>query len=219
LYAPSRLPPQHSIQLLTPSVSEPAYNDDNHPTPKPPVHFAVLLPRGFSALDVFGPLEVFQALSRTGPNSPQLRLSFLARSLNEPVTTEPPFQVIPNNLSPKNNDNSDPYLHPKSTDNSTSTFPLPPRGFHARLLPTHTYSVPPQSIDVLLVPGGAAARSPDLGTEIEFIRAVFPKLQYLITICTGAGIAAQAGVLDGRRATTNKAAWGVITAMGREVRW
>ena len=72
---------------------------------------------------------------------------------------------------------------------------------------------------MLLVPGGAAARSPDLGTEIEFIRAVFPKLQYLITICTGAGIAAQAGVLDGRRATTNKAAWGVITAMGREVRW
>lgn len=38
-------------------------------------------------------------------------------------------------------------------------------------------------------------------------------------MCTGAGIAARAGVLDGWRATTNKLAWAETVALRREVRW
>ncbi len=90
--------------------------------------------------------------------------------------------------------------------------------FFPTVVPTHTYADNPP-IDVLLVPGGAASRSPDLGPEIEYIRKIFPRLKYLITICTGAGIAAQAGVLDGYRATTNKAAWNTMVAMGPKVKW
>lgn len=44
-------------------------------------------------------------------------------------------------------------------------------------------------------------------------------LQYLITVCTGAGLAARAGVLDGKRATTNKIAWEETTALGPRVKW
>lgn len=90
--------------------------------------------------------------------------------------------------------------------------------FFPTVVPTHTYEDDPP-IEVLVVPGGAASRATDLGPELEYIRKVFPKLKYFITICTGAGIAAQSGVLDGHRATTNKAAWGEIIKMGPKVKW
>lgn len=118
-----------------------------------------------------------------------LELALLARTL-EPVTTEPSYAGM-------NKHNS---------------------SFWPRVLPTHTFADSP-ALDVLVVPGGLAARSPDLDPELAYIRDVFPSLQYLITICTGAGIAAKAGVLDGYRATTNKAAWEETTAMGPNVKW
>jgi transcriptional regulator GlxA family with amidase domain len=58
-----------------------------------------------------------------------------------------------------------------------------------------------------------------LNATIDFVRTTYPNLQYLITICTGAGIAARAGVLDGRKATTNKAAWNATVALGPNVNW
>jgi transcriptional regulator GlxA family with amidase domain len=136
-------------------------------------------------IDVFGPLNILQGLSR----QTQLDLFLLSRTL-DPVTTEPVSAMM-------NRFNS-------------SFFPV--------IVPTHTFADAPP-IDVLVVPGGAAARSPDLGPELAYIQKVFPSLQYLITICTGAGIAAQSGVLDGHRATTNKAAWAQITPMGPKVKW
>jgi transcriptional regulator GlxA family with amidase domain len=72
---------------------------------------------------------------------------------------------------------------------------------------------------VLIIPGGLGTRSPYLNSTIDFVRETYPNLQYLITICTGAGIAARAGVLDGRRATTNKAAWNATVVLGPNVKW
>ncbi|CAP70420.1 uncharacterized protein PODANS_3_4990, partial [Podospora anserina S mat+] len=54
--------------------------------------------------------------------------------------------------------------------------------FWPTISPTHTLTSPPSNLQVLIIPGGPGARSPDLGPEIAFIRSVFPKLQYLITI-------------------------------------
>jgi transcriptional regulator GlxA family with amidase domain len=85
--------------------------------------------------------------------------------------------------------------------------------------PTHTYSDPPKDIDVLLVPGGGpGSQFRNVNTTIEFVRATYPKVKYLVTTRTGASITAQVGVLDGRRATTNKKAWGSIVAMGPKVK-
>ncbi|KAJ5136057.1 class I glutamine amidotransferase-like protein [Penicillium atrosanguineum] len=88
------------------------------------------------------------------------------------------------------------------------------------VVPTHTYEAPPP-LDVLLIPGGRGSRGsgPIVLAAIRFIKDTYPSLKYLITVCTGSGLAARAGVLDGKRATTNKMAWKDMVALGPEVEW
>lgn len=159
----------------------------------PPENYAFLLLPGFELLDVFAPLDTLQYLA----HHHHLNLHLLARTL-APVTTRPPL--------------------PNSNPHNSSFWPA--------LTPTATFAdaLADKSeidIDVLVVPGGVGVRASaaDLAAEIGFIRAVFPRLRYLVTICTGSSLAARAGVLDGRRATTNKAAWGEVTPLGPNVKW
>lgn len=84
--------------------------------------------------------------------------------------------------------------------------------------PTHTFAAPPP-LDVLLIPGGVGAIAPGIQSAIDFVAKVYPSLKYLVTICNGAGIAARAGVLDGKRATTNKMHWVPETAKRPQVEW
>ncbi|KAK8106016.1 hypothetical protein PG999_009375 [Apiospora kogelbergensis] len=91
------------------------------------------------------------------------------------------------------------------------------------IVPSHTFDSvvrdPSFDLDMLLVPGGLGTRAPDLDSTIQFVAAVFPRLQYLVAPCTGAGIAARAGVLDGRKATTNKRSWNSTVAHGPKTYW
>lgn len=156
-------------------------------TTAPPEHYGVLLFQAFEALDVFGPLDALQILSRNYT----MDLSLISSSSTlDPVTTQPRA----------------PSMNPM---NST---------FFQSVLPTHTIEDGPD-LDVLIVPGGLGTRASDLGATIDYIRTTYPKLQYLITVCTGAGLAARAGVLDGRRATTNKGSWASTIALGPKVKW
>ena len=69
-------------------------------------------------------------------------------------------------------------------------------------------------IDTVVLPGGAgvdAARSdPEL---VDWIKAVAGNARRVVTVCTGAYLAAQAGLLDGRRATTH---WAFAGQLARE---
>ncbi|KAJ6536818.1 class I glutamine amidotransferase-like protein [Mycena capillaripes] len=106
-------------------------------------------------------------------------------------------------------------LDPVSTKPATNPMNS---NFSESVVPTHTFSNPPP-LDVLLVPGGPGTRATDLNDIINFVRETYPTLQYFISVCTGAGIAARAGVLNGKNATTNKRAWAETTAWGPNVNW
>ncbi len=69
------------------------------------------------------------------------------------------------------------------------------------------------SIDTLLVAGGTGtpAAMQDQ-TLLRWLRRVAPRVRRLGSVCTGAFILAEAGLLNGRRATTH---WGSCAAMAR----
>ncbi|TEB24553.1 DJ-1/PfpI family protein [Coprinellus micaceus] len=102
----------------------------------------------------------------------------------------------------------------------------PPQGlehsgssFAQSIVPTHTFENAPQ-VDVLIVPGGVGNRPPNsLEAALSYISRVFPELQYVFTVCTGSGVVARTGVLDRRRATTNKVAFARISASRPQVEW
>lgn len=105
-------------------------------------------------------------------------------------------------------------------DPVTTTCPDYPGSVGQEILPTHIYAAAPP-LDVLVVPGGRGSRGsgPTVLAAIKFIKDTYPRLKHLITVCTGSGLAARAGVLDGKRATTNKMAWKEMIALGPEVQW
>lgn len=91
--------------------------------------------------------------------------------------------------------------------------------FYPTLPPTNTFATAPKDMDVLLIPGGLGARSPLINATVDYIAATYPKLRHLLAVCTGSALAARAGVLDGKRATTNKASWDANVAYGPKVVW
>ncbi|GAA4110505.1 MULTISPECIES: GlxA family transcriptional regulator [Streptomyces] len=56
--------------------------------------------------------------------------------------------------------------------------------------------------DILLVPGGDGASAPD-PRLVNWLRAQGPRAGRLVSVCTGSLLLAEAGLLDGRRATTH----------------
>lgn len=86
-----------------------------------------------------------------------------------------------------------------------------------QILATHSFENPPP-LDVLLIPGGILSdeNAPALNA---FIAEQYPKLEYLLSVCTGARNLADAGVLEGKRATSNKAVWDTVITHGKNVTW
>ena len=70
--------------------------------------------------------------------------------------------------------------------------------------------------DVLVLPGGFAARELARDPAIsEYVRT-FPTNRLLATVCTGALLAGAAGRLDGKRATTHRSALALLREHGAE---
>ncbi|MEV6543854.1 GlxA family transcriptional regulator [Streptomyces sp. NPDC051665] len=64
----------------------------------------------------------------------------------------------------------------------------------------------------LLVPGGPGTRGPDPRVT-AWLRAHGPRAERLVSVCTGAILLAEAGLLDGRRATTH---WAYCAKLARD---
>jgi putative intracellular protease/amidase len=77
-----------------------------------------------------------------------------------------------------------------------------------------------RGIDVLLIPGGFGTRTlVNDAAFIEKICEVATGSEYVLTVCTGSGLLARTGLLDGRRATSNKRALEWAMSMGKNVHW
>ncbi|THH26711.1 hypothetical protein EUX98_g7478 [Antrodiella citrinella] len=91
------------------------------------------------------------------------------------------------------------YLAPTEDPVKPSSGPL--------LVPTRTYDSvrDDEQFDLILIPGGPgtfpAALPPSV---ISFVKKQEPGIKYMLTVCTGSWVLAQAGLLQGKRATTNK---------------
>ena len=74
--------------------------------------------------------------------------------------------------------------------------------------------------DLVLVPGGIGTRQA-IKDEVllDWIRNRAADAEILTSVCTGSALLAMAGVLDGRRATTNKMAFSWVTEQGPKVNW
>ena len=162
-----------------------------------PKSYGIVLFDGFQLLDVAGPLDILNCLST--------HIGGISVSL------------IAEDLSPKS-------TIPKAWPNWTGVTPYVPS---QALQPTHTFDNAPD-VDVLLVPGGMGTFDPaspakpnaqEVAPIVKFVLARYPKLKYLLTVCTGSGIVSQTGLLDGKKATGFKGTWDVISQWRTEVDW
>jgi transcriptional regulator GlxA family with amidase domain len=75
-------------------------------------------------------------------------------------------------------------------------------------------------LDVILVPGGVGTRRQVNNVALmEWLRQRSAAAEVVSSVCTGAALLARAGLLDGRRATSNKFAFKWVTEQGPAVEW
>lgn len=74
--------------------------------------------------------------------------------------------------------------------------------------------------EIILIPGGFGTRQ---GVENEELIAHIKRLaegaEYVMTVCTGTALLAKTGLLDGRKATTNKVAFSWVVSQGPKTEW
>lgn len=74
--------------------------------------------------------------------------------------------------------------------------------------------------DIVFVPGGAGTRREvNNGPLLDWLARAAANAEFVLSVCTGSAVLARAGVLDGRRATTNKAAFKWVATQGPNVIW
>jgi len=73
---------------------------------------------------------------------------------------------------------------------------------------------------ILLVPGGIGTREKIQDNNfINLIKDISNQSKYIISICTGSALLAKTGILNKKRATTNKRAFNWVTEQGKDVLW
>lgn len=75
-------------------------------------------------------------------------------------------------------------------------------------------------LDAILVPGGMGTRKAVNDAALRaWLQRRAAEASVTTSVCTGAALLARAGLLDGRRATTNKASFAWVVSQGPSVKW
>jgi len=141
---------------------------------------AVCIFPGVATLDYQGPMELFGFLAPS-------RLS------DERSTTSSPFALEPT------------YISYTKDPVKPASGPL--------VLPDRTFDDIPaeEQFEIVLIPGGPGVRPNVIKPPfLEFVKRQVPGATYVLSVCTGSWVLAQAGLLSGKRATTNKSTFSEI---------
>lgn len=86
---------------------------------------------------------------------------------------------------------------------------------------TESFNTMPQSeIDTLFIPGGTGARTLILEADyINQLKQLAQKSRYVLTVCTGSALLAKSGLLDGKRATSNKLSFEWVKTSSLRTQW
>ncbi|RIL06788.1 MAG: DJ-1/PfpI family protein [Proteobacteria bacterium] len=84
---------------------------------------------------------------------------------------------------------------------------------------THGFADCPK-LDLVLLPGGIGTLA-QLGNAalLDFLRERAREAEVVMSVCSGSALLAKAGLLDGRRATSNKQWFSLASAQGERVEW
>ncbi len=84
---------------------------------------------------------------------------------------------------------------------------------------SYSFETAPQ-LQILMVPGGDGTRT-EVGNAamLTFLRKQDRGTEWTTSVCTGSAVLAKAGILDGRKATTNKLAYKWATSQSAAVLW
>jgi putative intracellular protease/amidase len=139
----------------------------------------VVLFEGFELLDVYGPLQVWNCLSK------QFRVVTVGEKIG-----------------------------PVSPSRGPDVAPAGPQTLVAR---SFADCEPP---DVVFIPSGWGTRRQVANPAmLGFLRAAAQRAEFVASVCTGSAVLAAAGILDGKRATSNKAAFSWVRTQGSKVQW
>lgn len=86
---------------------------------------------------------------------------------------------------------------------------------------TESFNTMPQSeIDTLFIPGGTGARTLIFESDyINQLKQLAQKSRYVLTVCTGSALLAKSGLLDGKRATSNKLSFEWVKTSSLQTQW
>ncbi|WP_182104380.1 DJ-1/PfpI family protein [Niallia taxi] len=87
-----------------------------------------------------------------------------------------------------------------------------------QVVPDYSFDTAPY-FDILIVPGGPGARLTELHNNklINWIKEQDKRTEMTTSVCTGALLLAQAGLLDGKRATTHWASYDLFADLFKKV--
>lgn len=85
---------------------------------------------------------------------------------------------------------------------------------------TNKYEKKNDESTITFIPGGMGTREKINDKNlINFIKDVAADSEYIMSVCTGSALLARTGLLDGKKATTNKRAFDWVVSQGKDVIW